>query len=89
MTVFDKQGKAVGAGARSMVMRHKSALLQWMSTLFFALPLVLALTSEHQTVRGTVTQLISFPKSGLHYATVPLSDSRLQVRQRRDLRNRA
>ncbi|KAJ1479946.1 hypothetical protein T484DRAFT_1812348 [Baffinella frigidus] len=47
-TVFDKQGKAVGAGSRSMVMVHKSTLLQYLSTLFYALPLVLSLTSEHQ-----------------------------------------
>lgn len=50
VTVYDKQGQAVGQGSRSMVLRHKTALLQTISTLVFSVPLVMALTSEHQVV---------------------------------------
>ena len=62
-----------------MVLRHKSALLQMLSTLTFSVPLVLALTSEHQVVSGTAVQLVSLPKGGLHSASLSLSDSRLQI----------
>jgi len=79
VTVYDKQGHAVGQGRRSMVLRHKSSLLQTISTLVFSVPLLMALTSEHQTVSGTAVQLVSLPKGGLHSASLSLSDSRLQV----------
>ncbi|EKX46571.1 hypothetical protein GUITHDRAFT_162992 [Guillardia theta CCMP2712] len=79
VVVFDKQGNVVGEGSRSMILRHKSSLLQTMSTVFYSIPLVLGFTSEHQAIRGTVVQLISFPKGGLQRATVSISDSRLQV----------
>jgi hypothetical protein len=39
----------------------------------------MALTCEHQVVRGTAVQLVSLPTGGLHSATLSLSDSRLQV----------
>eukprot|EP00960_Hanusia_phi_P066680 766453-Hanusia_phi.AAC.4 len=79
VVVFDKQDHVVGEGSRSMILRHKSSLLQTMSTVFYSIPLVLGFTSEHQIIRGTVVQLISFPKGGLQRATVSISDSRLQV----------
>ena len=79
VTVYDQQGRAVGQGTRSMVLRHKSALLQTISTLVFSVPLVMALTSEHQIVSGTAVQLVSLPQGGLHSASLSLSDSRLQV----------
>lgn len=79
ITVYDKQGQAVAQGTRSLVLRHKSALLQMLSTLTFSVPLVMALTSEHQIVSGTAVQLVSLPKGGLHSASLSLSDSRLQI----------
>jgi hypothetical protein len=79
VTVYDQQGQAVGQGSRSMVLRYKSALLQTISTLVYSVPLVMAMTSEHQIVSGTAVQLVSLPKGGLHSASLSLSDSRLQV----------
>ena len=79
ITVYDKQGQAVAKGTRSLVLQHKSALLQTLSTLTFSVPLVMALTSEHQVVSGTAVQLVSLPKGGLHSAWLSLSDSRLQI----------
>jgi len=77
--VFDKQGKISGRGSRSVVMRHKSWLLQLMTTVAWSIPMLLHLTEEQQTLKTTVVQLVSFPTSGLHSATVSISDSRLQV----------
>ena len=79
VVVYDKQGQAVGQGARSLVLRHKSSLLKHITTLVFSVPLVMSLTSEHQVVSGTAVQLVSLPKGGLHSASVSLSDARLQV----------
>ena len=44
-----------------MVMVHKSALLQWLSTLFYALPLVLSLTSEHQVLSLSLSPSLFLP----------------------------
>lgn len=78
-TVFDKQGASVGNGTRSMVMQSKSGLLQGVSTMLFAVPMVFGWGAEQQRVSGTVIQLVQMPKEGLTSAHVTLSDSRLHV----------
>ena len=79
MDVMDKQGKVVGSGSRSVVMYHKSSILNAIQTLAWSVPLILGFTHEQQTIATTVLQLMHFPAQGLHSARVSLSDSRLRV----------